>query len=197
MEGKPLCAFYYEPSVEWLSANREGDEDPSYVMRVPVILIAWANGRIVWSQDMDRGGPPYFEGVVPKEKIKKFLQTVDCKGYFESVGSHSSYFGPDASFHTMAISTGDKTLQISSWHRAYGKGDSIATSHGIESLGRRNREEVLAQQPEKFRLFLKTWQEIEDLMVRLVPEKGAPLGNTTFVLEDFEALRTDGTLDWR
>jgi hypothetical protein len=56
------------------------DRDISY----PLILVAaWPDGRIVWSEDQNDGGSPLLEGRIDPERIRAFLRKFEQRSVFE------------------------------------------------------------------------------------------------------------------
>jgi len=64
---------------------------------------AWPDGHVIWSEDRVRGGPPYWEGQVPPERVSALLKQVERDGAFGDKRLTQPCFGPDSSFtkHTV------------------------------------------------------------------------------------------------
>lgn len=140
----------------------------------PKIVVAlWNNGTVVWSASSFEGGPPYQQGRFPREKLDSLLQGLESKGAFTNTALNRGWLGPDASFTTIAISDGQRRLQLRSWHELFERRTNlVATALGIEPLGTRDRAQVLREQPELYRQFQSVWSEIRRAVAELVPKTG-------------------------
>jgi hypothetical protein len=140
-----------------------------------IIVVLWSDGKIVWSGNEITGGPPLRQGSFPKEKLAALMDTVERKGAFTNQALRRAWLGPDSRFTTIAADDGRRKLRLLSWHELFEQRTNlVATAHGIEGLGGRNRDTVLQDQPEDYRQFRKIWSEIRQAVVALVPMTGEP-----------------------
>jgi hypothetical protein len=147
------------------------------------ILLVWKEGRIVWSPDLLKGGPPYREGKVAPERVKKVLSDLDRRGVFKYSGRREHY-GPDYPYTTIAIAVGTKRLSVSSWHEYAEKGSTVvATAGGLALLEGRDRARVLASEPESYRQFRKVWADLRAGLATLIPDRGREAGKLQFRLQ--------------
>jgi hypothetical protein len=141
-----------------------------------VIAALWTDGRVVWSSASPiEGGLSYKQGRVSREKLGTLLDDLEHKGVFTNKTLAQAHFGPDSRFTTIAISDGRRRLKMQSWHELYEQNTNVvASAHGLESLGGRNRERVLESQPAEYRRFRNTWSEIRQAVTALIPKTGEP-----------------------
>ncbi len=160
---------------------------PSAMMRPPdgrrlelddldprIIVAIWKDGRVIWSEDALRGGPPYFEGSIDPKVLAEFLAEVNNKGWFNDPVSKQHHWGPDSSWTAIIIlGDGGKLLNMGSWHELFEANPNlVADATGIASLDRRDRAQVLAQQPEDYRRFRAIWSELRNRLQELIPADG-------------------------
>jgi hypothetical protein len=70
-------------------------------------------------------------------------------------------FGPDSGYVEITITNGDEKIVVRSWHPLYEKNQKVVvTSHGVESLGGRIKEEVLKADQEWYREARKVFDGI-------------------------------------
>src|SRR5690242_6379759 len=68
----PLVAVYFS---DWGWVSR--------VHGPQVLLAIWRDGRIVWSLDPIKGGPPYRTGRLAPQKLEALLGDLDQRGLFQ------------------------------------------------------------------------------------------------------------------
>jgi hypothetical protein len=132
-----------------------------------LVLAAWPNGRVLWSEDAIRGGPPYRERLARPQEIDQALADVlEMAGRrpFEEV-----HTGPDAGYTTITVwQGGEPALHLGSWHELFeADGGLIVTAGGVEPLFGRDRLEVLAAQPADYRSFRALWEAVKARLTRL------------------------------
>jgi len=168
----PLVAIYYE---DWGRGSR--------VFGPQIILAIWRNGRVVWSRDALKGGPPYRTGRVARGRLRKLLEGLDASGIFKDPTLNDANFGPDSQFITIAIADGRRRLNMASWHEVYeANSDLVATSAGLEPLDGRDRAAVLAAEPESYRRYRRLWGEVRHRLTSLLPRDGEAAGPLKFKL---------------
>lgn len=140
-----------------------------------IVIVAWPDGRIIWSKDPMKGGPPLMEGTVDPAKIRQVLEKLEGEGLFEKSGDALFHVGPDASYHEIHLHSGKKEATLVSWHELYEANPKvIATSYGLTSLNGRKREEMLREDTKEYQEFRKLWSEIRTLSAELIPKEGKP-----------------------
>ncbi len=81
-------------------------------------------------------------------EILKFWQ--EAKKVFPK--DRQNLYGPDSGYIEITITNGEEEIVVRSWHPLYEKNlKVVVTSHGVESLEGRNREEVLKADKEWYR----------------------------------------------
>lgn len=120
-----------------------------------LVLAAWPDGHIVWSEDRIRGGAPYRAGQIGKKAVMSLLSRFEREAVFSDNKLAKPNFGPDSEFTTILLKFGRKQLQMRSWHELYD--------------GERSRFEDLRKEPSE--LFYRfAWSEIRAAAVMLVPD---------------------------
>jgi hypothetical protein len=138
-----------------------------------IILVAWADGHVVWSRDRLRGGPPYYERNVDPNTITTALSRFQRDGLFASGKLSRSNFGPDSKFTTILLRSGKKQLKMQSWHELAEARGAVVTSAGImSSQYGRTRVEALAREPAEYLHFRLIWSETRRSLDELIPANG-------------------------
>jgi hypothetical protein len=138
-----------------------------------IILVAWANGHVVWSRDRLRGGPPYYERNVDPSAITAVLTRFQGDGLFASAKLSRGNFGPDSEFTTILLRSGKKQLKMSSWHELFEARGAVVTSAGImSSQYGRTRVEALAREPAEYLHFRLIWSETRRSLDQLISASG-------------------------
>ena len=173
---RPICAVYTDNPYPAFDAP-----EPHF----SVSVVVWPDGRIIWAKDLNKGGPPYFSGTVQEGAIDRFVSRMRSFGYLRS-NSADMNCGLDATYRAVVVCVDDKFLSIKSWHELYDGSDAVVTSHGVEPLRGRDRAQVLAEQPRRYRKLLEKWDRVKNGILSLVPESGAPLDDVDLVLHRWE-----------
>jgi hypothetical protein len=151
-----------------------------------IILAAWPDGRMVWSEERLRGGAPYRAGRVDRRKVAALLERFDRDGVFSDEKLNEAHFGPDSQFISLFIKSGAKKVKMQSWHELFeASGGLVVTSTGASSLnGPRRLEE-----PADYLVFRLIWSETRALLAGLVPSESREHSGTPFM--------KGGILSWR
>jgi hypothetical protein len=150
----------------------------------PQVLVAvWSDGRVVWSKDDREGGPPYREGRIPVERVRKLLDAQAATGVFGDAALDRAHFGPDSHFTVIAAADGRRRLCLRSWHELFEANPNlVATEGGVTALEGRDRAAVLAAQPEAYRRYRRTWADLRAAIRGLIPAEGRDAGELRFEL---------------
>ena len=155
-----------------------------------MILAAWPDGHVVWSEDRLKGGAPYFAGQVQPERVSAVLSKVEREGAFGNRQLGDARFGPDSSFTTVFLKKGNKQLKMQSWHElAEADGRIVARSYGLTSLANEGRLEALRKETAEFLFYRLVWAELRALGASLIPSEGHRVNG--------EVLIRSGTIMWR
>jgi hypothetical protein len=148
-----------------------------------ILMIAWPDGRIVWSVDQKKGGPPFLEASVNPSTIQATLARFEKAGVFQEDRFRHSWFGPDSTFHSIWLCHEGNHTRVETWHELSERNpNSVVVNGGITLLGGRKRADVIASDTKEFQEFRKLWSDLRSELMDLTPKKGIPLGGT-FELE--------------
>jgi hypothetical protein len=165
----PVVAVYTVPGLKVVAPGERADFGPK------IVVAAWGDGKIVWSESAIEGGRPYRQGRFPREKLDALLASLDRQGAFTNAALTRGWVGPDAGFSTIVIADGSRRLKLQSWHELFETNSNlVATVHGITPLDGKKREDVLRDQPEGYRQFRETWSAIRRGLTELVPATSEP-----------------------
>jgi hypothetical protein len=134
------------------------------------VLVAWADGVIVWSDDQVRGGPLYRLACIQSAEIARTVDEISRAGRW--VGE--SRFGPDARWTHMTVCAGlDRLVDVGSWHEIYSLlPDLVVTATGVQPLNGRPPAEVFGRQPDDYLTFRSRWDSVKSAGLRLIPPTG-------------------------
>jgi hypothetical protein len=140
-----------------------------------LLICAWEDGTVVWSQNKQIGGPPFLKGKVDPKTFDETISRLKSIGVFDVAHLNDTNFGPDAEFTTILIRDGDKVLKMQSWHEVFESGGIlIATSGGVTSLNGSKLLAALADEPSKYLAYRVAWLEIRLACTDLIPATGEP-----------------------
>jgi hypothetical protein len=174
-ETAPAIAFFTE-SMGLVAPGT--DRGPRFVTAV------WSDGRIVWSRDPEAGGAPYLTARIEPERIQQLLKRFEERGVFAKGGPRRSWFGPDSSYQTIWLSSGERHLRLETWHELIERNPKLVVTNGSAgALDGRSREEVIRGDTKEFREFRQLWSDLRAAISALVPAAGEPYsGAMTFKL---------------
>jgi hypothetical protein len=135
-----------------------------------IILVAWPDGRIVWSLDRINGGPPYRVGKIDAAKVSAVLKRFESDGLFANKNLNRAHFGPDSQFTDVYVKLGKDHVKMQSWHDlAEADGKGVASDGGILALPRKQRLEVLKDASADYLFFRFVWAETRGKINELIP----------------------------
>jgi hypothetical protein len=110
----PVAAVY---SQHAMIIHRPGSEACAVDPDDDVIVVVWPDGRIVWSDDRIRGGPPYTVGEVDKEAVRELLAKLSRCGAFDPglFGKHILAY-VEAGRTQMVATDGTGAMYLNSLH---------------------------------------------------------------------------------
>ena len=154
-----------------------------------VILAAWADGRVVWSGDRLRGGPPYKEGRVEPKKVAALLARFEADGLFADEKLNLTYFDPHAEFLTVLVKSGKKRVEMVSFHELVEEAEGgIAFHWKLPRPDAKRRLDVLRDAPRDYLFYRVVWADTRTRLADLVPAEGRPT--------DGNAVMKAGDLSW-
>jgi hypothetical protein len=155
-----------------------------------VIVVAWPDGEVLWSEDRLGGGPPYSIGHVSPERVRGVLDRAQEDGALDDVTLARPCFGPDTRYTTILFKRGRRQLRMASWHElAEAAGTLVARSCALTALSGERRLEVLRREPSEALYYRVVWGELRGLAVGLIPPAGGRAAG--------EVLLHGGTLAWQ
>jgi hypothetical protein len=144
-----------------------------------IILAAWPDGLIVWSNDRVQGGPPYRAGRVDPKRVSALLARFDTDGLFADDNRHHQHIGIDSVFNTILVKSGKKQVEMRSWHESW-EDDGwwwwVAEDGRVADHDDRRRLEVLRKSSADFLFFRLLWSETRSKLADLIPEESTANG---------------------
>ena len=138
--------------------------------RAPLLQV-WSDGRIAWSGDTVSGGSPLQTATIEAAAVADAIEAIRSSALRGGCWIGEVRTGPDADVTSVRVWDGDTLIvDVASWHERFEADPRlVVTATGVEPLGGRSREAVLAQQPPEYRLYRQRWTEVVDRLRRLVP----------------------------
>lgn len=140
-----------------------------------LVFCVWNDGYAVWSKNELTGGPPYYCGQIPSDKIASLFRCVENDGYHDQKSLKADMFGPDSRFTSIVIRKDNQALvKMRSWHEVEEiiPGQVVLES-GVHQLkeGQSRISELFKADPEylQFRL---AWAELRQKTGQLIPSTG-------------------------
>ena len=151
--------------------------DPTHSL----IVAAWNDGTVVWSEDPLRGGPPYWEASIPPIRIEQTMTLVRSRAAMLS--GRRLYTPEHAPFIRIDIWTGGERLHLWSWHELVeAKGDRIVTGNGLSVVPASRPSTLVSTSGAEFRLFRLAWMDIREALANVHPSTG----RTVVLPEDWD-----------
>jgi hypothetical protein len=140
------------------------------------ILAVWEDGFLVWSADPVQGGPPYLAGQQSPAAAGQAIMEMTRIIEIENAPARQFHYGPDSRWLSIKLyDAGQPVLHLGSWHELFEANPGlVVTETGVEPLGGRDRETVLAAQSAGYQAFRRRWQTIKERLLALVPAESAP-----------------------
>ncbi len=148
-----------------------------------LLFAAWADGKIVWSRDPNKGGAPFLTARLDSAKINGLLERWSKVGELGDPQFPCFYSGPDSSFLKIALRLDGKTIEWASWHEGFESNPNLVALPGITSLDGRSREELLKGAPPEFLRFRGIWKDLRDSTAALIPDQGEPYAEEIPILK--------------
>jgi hypothetical protein len=138
----------------------------------PLVQV-WADGRIAWSTDAVRGGPPLRTATVDPAAVASTIAAIRDRALFGGRWVGDVRTGPDAAVTTVRVWDGNALIvDAGSWHERFEADPRlVVTATGVEPLDGRSRADVRAKQPADYQLFRQRWDEVLGRIRRLIPAR--------------------------
>ena len=138
------------------------------------LLTVWADGRIVWSGDTQSGGSPQQSARIDPDAVARTIAAIRTSPLLHGRWIGETRTGPDAATTMVRVRDGDDLIvDVGSWHEAFEADPRlVVTAAGVQPLGDRSRDAVLAEHPADYRTFRQRWDEVVGRLRRLVPSSG-------------------------
>ena len=182
----PVYAIKFSPGMP--PPPGPGEEYTEYVL--PVIMVAFLDGRVIWSADRILGGAPYYIADVGEGKVRELLPLLSESVDFDDPALTQPYYPPDGYSTRLSLcASRADSLQMRSRHEVT---ESETPDVLVDELGRgipllgRSQEEVLSQGPESYRRFRKTWSRWQDLFFGLIPPEGERVDEIRFEMRRYD-----------
>jgi hypothetical protein len=175
-EAESVLAVFYD---DWALA---GARDPA------LILAGWPDGRVVWSGDRLRGGPPYREGRIAAKKVTGLLGRLERDGHFADKGLNAGYVDWHDEFQTVLIKSGKKQVEMRSRHELVEEAGRGVAVHWELPRPAERRLDVLRDAPRDYLYFRLVWTETRNKLTDLIPAEGTPTAGT--------AVKEGGVFSW-
>lgn len=141
-----------------------------------IIMAVWPDGKIIWSKDPTKGGPPFRVSRIEPAKIQALLKKFEKKSVLQIDEFRHSWVVPDSTYHSIWLSTGAEHLRVKTSHELFESNSNLVVANGyVSSLEGRKREEVITSDTQNFQAFRKLWTDLRTSISRLIPLKGNPL----------------------
>lgn len=143
--------------------------------RPSLVCAVWRDGRALWSGDRVTGGAPYLRGRIARPEAERLFGTLRQSVAAQGRLGRLDHLGPDSRFTVIDIHVDGTRTRMRSWHElAELSSRVVGTARGIELLQGREREDVLARQPQEYRQFRAEWSGIREAVHRAIPREGRP-----------------------
>lgn len=120
-----------------------------------VIVSVWRSGRIVWSKNQHKGGPPYFEGKIPSVMVTKILNELEDSGFLDDPFLNVINLDVSPKLEVISVIAGNKVL-------------CMEASHGFGEDG----EDRVYGSVHDSKHYCKAWVRIRNLVGSLIPTQG-------------------------
>jgi hypothetical protein len=157
-------------------AIKSGGKNTDWKSYPRILMVAWPDGRIVWSVDQIKGGPPFREAKVKPTNIREILTKFDRIGVFQKDSFQHSWVGPGSTYHSIWLCHDGKHTRVESWHERFETNPNlVVVNGGVTSLDGRKRADVIASDTKEFQEFRRLWSDLRGELKALIPKKGTPL----------------------
>jgi hypothetical protein len=144
-----------------------------------IMMAVWPDGKIIWSQDQTKGGPPFRVSRIEPAKTQALLTKFEKQSVFQKDKFRHSWLGLDSTYHSIWLSSGAKHIRVETWHELWEANPDLVVIHGnVTTLEGRKRDDVIASDTKEFQAFRKLWTDLRTSTSSLIPKKGTPLSES-------------------
>lgn len=137
-----------------------------------LVFAAWHDGRVIWSEDQTRGGPPYRTATIRPAALEQALAVIHRDGFFDDPALLQPKFGPDAQTTVLYARTKRDELKMQSWHELYeADGKVVATEAGLTPRAGHSRPDILRGATPEYLYYRVAWSDIRRLASALIPSE--------------------------
>jgi hypothetical protein len=161
-----------------LAIYRRGSQIP----RPPgLILAAWPDGQLVWSEDHVWGDPPYRTGRIDPKAVADLLARFDRDGLFADKKLNESHTHIHFPYLTILIRSGSRQVRMVSCHELFEDERRLVDDGlGVRSLSGRRRPEVLREAKADYLFYRFVWSQTKGKLIDLIPAEGTPTDGRPF-----------------
>jgi hypothetical protein len=146
-----------------------------------LIVAAWADGTVIWSDDRVSGGPPYRRAQIPAARVIDTIQYLSDRGIFEVESLQGIVAPPDARYTAVIVHHDGKRMLMGSSHELLERHGSVATEGAHTGLDGERLYARLEREPSTWLFRRMIFAEIQRVAWALVPTAGEPIdGCMTF-----------------
>ena len=139
-----------------------------------LIVAAWPDGNIIWSENKIKGGAPYSSAKIDKTMFTELVDRLNRDGYFSTESLSHAQLGPDSEFTSVYIKNDKQKLKMQSWHELFeSSGKAVCTSAGVEKL-EGTRLDMLAADEIEYVHYRLAWAELRLAVAQLIPDSSKP-----------------------
>lgn len=170
----PLCGRCAEPTpAVAVFSESLGLVTPGTDTSPRLSVAIWPDGRIIWSRDQTRGGPPFSSARVEPQQIQALLDRFERERVFDARSFRHVWLGPDSSFTTIWLQSAVSHTRLQSWHEEIEiQPHLVALSSGGTPLNGRTREEALRKDTKEYQRFRQLWSDLRSSISALIPKHG-------------------------
>ena len=138
------------------------------------LLQVYDDGRLEWSEDQINGAPPLHHARIDPARMARVISEIRTSELVGGSWTGEVHTGPDARKTSVVVRGGDGVIvDVASWHELFEADPRlVVTSTGVQPLGERTREAVLAQEPADYRRFRRRWDFVLGRLRSLIPGRG-------------------------
>lgn len=169
----PVCSRAADLGTPTVAVITEGGNLGAEDSKPKIVVGIWPDGRIIWSRDSIRGGPPYLSATIPNVRLAELLGSIEAQHLFGDRYLSQGQFGPDSAFTTIWVQADGRRLKMRSWHELYETNPKVvALSNGLTALGGRTREDALRADKKDYQRYRSVWANLRKQISTLIPSEG-------------------------